>query len=73
MESNQSLRRLIDFSPDSDVAEAAHRIVRSVRAALILLHHRNPVGIVAVGSHAGRIVDRKLQIITEFRTGKPLR
>ena len=64
---------VIDFSPDPDVAEAAHRVVRSVRPALIFLHHRDAIGILAVGAQARRVVDRKFEVIAQFGTRKALR
>ena len=43
VERDQPLRRCIDFSPDAHVAEAAQRIVRCMRTALVFLNHRDAI------------------------------
>ena len=72
MESDQLLRRLIVFAPDAQVPQAAHGVIGAVRPALVFGHYRDAVGIVTVGPHARRGVDRKLGVIAQLGTGKTL-
>jgi hypothetical protein len=58
VESDGALGLRIDLAPDAQVAETAKPVIRRVRPALVFLHHRNPVGIVAIGLQPGGLVDR---------------
>ena len=73
MERDEPLRSLVDFAPDADVPESAHRIVRAMRAALIFLNDRNAVRVVAVGPHPGGVVERQFEIVSKFRTRQAFR
>ena len=72
VEREQPLLQRIDVSGDPHVGEPAHAVVGCVLAALIFADSGDAIGVVAVGSQAGGIVDRQAEVVAELGTGKPL-
>ena len=66
------LRHRIKFTRNTQVRRTAHIVIRPVRTALILAHHRNPVGIVAVTAQSRCRIERDSHVIAQFRAGEAL-
>ena len=63
------LRLRIHDGIDAQVGESTHRVVGAVRPALVLAHHRNPIGVVAVGPQPRGVVDRNAGVVAKLGTG----
>ena len=72
MEGDDPLRSGVVVSPDAQWREPAECIVRRVRTALTLLHHRDTVRIPGLGAEPACLAERKPGVVTQFRTGNPL-
>src|SRR5581483_1609436 len=72
-ERDQLLGGWVDLARDAQIAETAHTVIGGMRPALVLGYHGNAVGVVAVGTQPGAVINRHAHVVSELRTRQALR